>query len=134
MSTEVKDKVETVYNEVLRQFDRYTNADEVEDIDAMGNKIWKDKSRPVRNYWGWDISKLEQTKEVQRRAREAATGYGNVPMYPLPGQAVQEDVSVEDAVARARSLAAERGRVRGGRGGERGGRGFGRGFGRGGRR
>lgn len=45
----LKSDVEELHKEALRCFDKYTNADEVRDIDAMGNIIWKD--RPTRNFW-----------------------------------------------------------------------------------
>lgn len=49
----LKADVEELHKEALRCFDKYTNADEVRDIDALGNIIWKD--RPTRNFWGFEI-------------------------------------------------------------------------------
>jgi hypothetical protein len=49
----LKSDVEELHKEALRCFDKYTNADEVRDIDAMGNIIWKD--RPTRNFWGFEV-------------------------------------------------------------------------------
>lgn len=49
----LKADVEELHKEALRCFDKYTNAEDVEDIDALGNIIWKD--RPIRNYWGLEV-------------------------------------------------------------------------------
>jgi len=49
----LKADVTELHKEALRCFDKYTNADEVQDIDAMGNIIWKD--RPTRNFWGFEL-------------------------------------------------------------------------------
>ena len=49
----LKVEVAELHKEALRCFDKYTNADEVQDIDAMGNIIWKD--RPTRNFWGFEV-------------------------------------------------------------------------------
>lgn len=49
----LKVDVEELHKEALRCFDKYTNADEVKDIDALGNIIWKD--RPTRNFWGFEV-------------------------------------------------------------------------------
>ena len=49
----LKTDVEELHKEALRCFDKYTNADEVRDIDALGNIIWKD--RPTRNFWGYEV-------------------------------------------------------------------------------
>lgn len=49
----LKADVAELHKEALRCFDKYTNADEVQDIDAMGNIIWKD--RPTRNFWGFEL-------------------------------------------------------------------------------
>lgn len=50
---ELKADVTELHKEALRCFDKYTNADEVRDIDALGNIVWKD--RPTRNFWGFEI-------------------------------------------------------------------------------
>lgn len=50
---QLKADVEEMHREALRCFDKYTNADDVKDIDALGNIIWKD--RPTRNYWGLEV-------------------------------------------------------------------------------
>ena len=49
----LKADVGALHKEALRCFDKYTNADEVQDVDAMGNIIWKD--RPTRNFWGFEV-------------------------------------------------------------------------------
>ena len=49
----LKADVEELHKEALRCFDKYTNADEVRDIDALGNIFWKD--RPTRNFWGFEV-------------------------------------------------------------------------------
>jgi hypothetical protein len=49
----LKADVEELHKEALRCFDKYTNADEVQDVDAMGNIIWK--NRPTRNFWGFEV-------------------------------------------------------------------------------
>lgn len=50
----LKADVEQLHREAMRCFDKYTNADEVRDIDGMGNIIWKD--RPTRNFWGFEVN------------------------------------------------------------------------------
>lgn len=49
----LKADVTELHKDALRCFDKYTNADEVRDIDALGNIVWKD--RPTRNFWGFEI-------------------------------------------------------------------------------
>ena len=122
---ELKRDVLNLYNEVIRCYDKYTNPDEVQDVDALGNVIWKDPERPTRNYWGFTLDGIERRKELARRFEESATSYDGG----------QPGVRVNDAVERARQLAggmggAGRGRGMGGgrggmgRGGWRGGRGW----------
>ena len=50
----LKADVEELHKEALRCFDKYTNADDVRDVDALGNIIWKD--RPTRNFWGFEVN------------------------------------------------------------------------------
>ena len=114
---ELKQDVRSLYEEVVRCYDKYTPADEVQDIDALGNVIWKDPERPTRNYWGFTLDGIDKRKDLAARfagsvgQRSGDEGYG-----------------VNAAVERARALAAERGRAmnrgRGmvGRGGWDGGR------------
>jgi hypothetical protein len=116
---ELKRDVLNLYNEVLRCYDKYTNPDEVQDVDALGNIIWKDPERPTRNYWGFTLDGIERKKELALKFEENATGYDG---YGQFGR-------VNDAVARARALADGQGRGMGGRGGMgrggwRGGRGW----------
>jgi hypothetical protein len=117
---ELKRDVMNLYNEVIRCYDKYTNPDEVQDVDALGNIIWKDPERPTRNYWGFTLDGIERRKELAQRFEENATGYDG---YGQQGR------RVNDAVERARALAGGRGRGMGGRGGMgrggwRGGRGW----------
>ena len=111
-----------LYNEVVRCYDKYTNADEVHDVDALGNIIWKDPERPTRNYWGFTLDGIEKRKELADYFAETANGYDDY------GQSFEPTQRVDHAVDRARALAAERGRGMGrgrgggGRSGWRGGR------------
>ena len=84
-------------------YDKYTNADEVQDIDALGNIIWKDPERPTRNYWGFTLDGIEKKKELAERFAEKTYGYDE---YGQPFGSTQR---VNDAVERARALATERG-------------------------
>lgn len=113
---DLKRDVLNLYTEVFRCYDKYTNPDEVQDVDALGNVIWKDPERPTRNYWGFTLDGIERKRELASKFEESATGY---------------ETRVNDAVARARALAGGQGRGgmgggRGcmGRGGWRGGRGW----------
>lgn len=49
----LKADVGELHRDALRCFDKYTNAEEVRDIDAMGNILWKD--RPTRSFWGFEV-------------------------------------------------------------------------------
>lgn len=49
----LKADVEELHREALKCFDKYTDAAEVKDVDALGNIVWKD--RPTRNFWGFEI-------------------------------------------------------------------------------
>ena len=62
---------------MLRCYDKYTNADDVQDVDALGNIIWKDPERPTRNYWGFTIDGIDKRKELAREFAASATGYGD---------------------------------------------------------
>ena len=116
---ELKREVLNLYNETIRCYDKYTNPDEVQDVDALGNIIWRDPERPTRNYWGFTLDGIDRKKELAQKFEENATGYDT---YGQHGR-------VNDAVARARALADGQGRGMGGRGGMvrggwRGGRGW----------
>ena len=111
---QLKKDVLSLYNEVLRCYD-HTNAEEVHDVDALGNIIWKDPERPTRNYWGFTLDGVDRRKELAEYFAETANGYDDY------GQGFGETQRVTDAVERARLLAAERGRGMGrGRGNSRG--------------
>lgn len=59
--------VEDLLGEAKRCFDRWTEASEVEDVDALGSMIWKaGTGRKRRNYWGWSYEGIEERK---RRAQ-----------------------------------------------------------------
>ena len=120
---ELKRDVLNLYNEFIRCYDKYTNPDEVQDVDALGNIIWKDPERPTRNYWGFTLDGIDRKKELAEKFAETASSYDG---YGQPyGR-------VNDAVERARALAEARGRGRGmgpgrggmGKAGWRGGRGW----------
>ncbi|EMC94100.1 hypothetical protein BAUCODRAFT_141483 [Baudoinia panamericana UAMH 10762] len=109
--------VEALHGEILRAFDKYTNAEDVQDVDALGNVLWKDPDRPTRNYWGWSLDGIDRMKAVAKRDKDAAIGYADVPIRPM------QEANAE--VDRARAMASERGGGRargGGRPGWRGGR------------
>lgn len=120
---ETKKATTDVIKEMLRQFEP-TNADEVQDINDLGNKVWKDPERPTRNYWGFSEEGLAAMKTNREAEKNHATGYGDVPLPERPR------VVRSNEIERARELAA---RSRGGGGGERGRGGRGRGGFRGGR-
>lgn len=92
----------------------------MQDIDALGNIIWKDPDRPTRNYWGFTIDGIDKKKALAEHFAKTASAHDQY------GQSYDAQQSVNDAVERARSLAAERGRGIG--------RGMGRGLGPMGRR
>jgi hypothetical protein len=60
---ELRRDVEEMHREALRCFDKYTNAEEVHDVDALGNVVWKD--RLTRNHYGFTYEGI---------ARRAANG------------------------------------------------------------
>ncbi|CAK3828328.1 Hypothetical predicted protein [Lecanosticta acicola] len=101
---ELKKDINWLHKEMLHCFDDHTNADEVQDIDALGNKIWKDPERPTRNYWGFTYDGIEKTRENSRKFRQNATGYDDI-------ASLRQDRldDVDSAVARARALASGRG-------------------------
>lgn len=119
---EMKNDVLTLYDEVVKCFDKYSPVDEVQDVDALGNIIWKDPERPTRNYWGFTLDGIDRRKELA--ARFAST------IGPNEGGRSGNGYGDQDSVQRARVLAADRGRgmargrglSMGGRPGWRGGR------------
>lgn len=61
----IKD-VQDLLSEAKHCFDKYTNAKDVQDIDALGNYIWKPHTgRKTRNHWGWSYEGIEQRKRMQ---------------------------------------------------------------------
>ncbi|KAK5120847.1 hypothetical protein LTR85_005914 [Meristemomyces frigidus] len=110
---QLKTDVEKLHSEMLHAFDKYTNADDVQDIDAMGNIIYKDPERPTRNYWGWSLDGIEKRKELAKHFQQRTTGYADI---LVPRRAGAMDADVE----RARRMAADRASGMG-RGGGRGG-------------
>lgn len=68
----MKTKVKDLYRDVLECFDKYAEPDEVQDVDALGNIVWKDPKKPTKNHWGFSYDRLaekkakEQTAEVER--------------------------------------------------------------------
>ena len=96
--------VKHLYDEVLRCYDKYTNAGDVQDVDALGNIVWKDPDRPTRNYWGFTLDGIERRRELAAKFAEQ-TGRDS-------GR------QINSAVERAKALAAGRGRGGGGIGGQ----------------
>ncbi|KAK4541103.1 hypothetical protein LTR36_008328 [Oleoguttula mirabilis] len=112
--SQLKTDVEKLHSEMLHAFDKYTNADDVQDIDAVGNIIYKDPERPTRNYWGWSLDAIEKRKELSKHFQDRAVGYADV---PIPRRSGAVDADVE----RARRMAADRASGGMPRGGGRGG-------------
>lgn len=128
---ELKQEVTTLFEGMVRCHEKFTDPDDVQDIDSLGNVIWKDADRPTRNYWGWTIDGLEARKDLATHFAKEARGYEDLPPVRSAG--------VNSAVERAKALAAERNGS--GMSGHRGssfdrdmGRGFGSEMGRGGYR
>lgn len=118
--------VTSLHKEMKHAFDRHTNLDEVDDIDELGNKVWKDKDRPTRSSAGFTYDGPKKAETNRQRFEADATGYDDV-------EPLREEREVNTDIARARELAGGRGGFdrRGGRG--RGGSGgWGRGQPRGG--
>ncbi|PIA91618.1 hypothetical protein CB0940_09022 [Cercospora beticola] len=125
VNEQTRKEAEGLLSEMLHCFDTHTKADEVQDIDALGNKVWKDPERPTRNYWGFTEEGLRKMKENKKMFNASAKGYADIPPPERPRYVRNSEVE------RARELAASRGR--GGRGGGFRGRGGGGGYrGRGG--
>lgn len=113
---QLKQDVLDIFDEVVRCYDKYTPAHEVQDIDALGNIIWKDPERPTRNYWGFTLDGIDKRKELAAHFAESTAGTNGY------DQMEAQDYRMGNAVERARALAAERGRGGGFGGGWRGGR------------
>ncbi|PPJ58229.1 hypothetical protein CBER1_10212 [Cercospora berteroae] len=117
VNDQARKEAEGLLSEMLHCFDTHTKADEVQDIDALGNKVWKDPERPTRNYWGFTEEGLRKMKENKKMFNASAKGYADIPPPERPRYVRNSEVE------RARELAASRGR--GGRGGGFRGRGGG---------
>jgi len=111
--------VQWLHKEMLHAFDKFTDPEDVQDIDALGNVVFKDPGRPTRNYWGWSLDGVSKMKQVSKYHQENASGYGDVGNGRMSDPMDQ----VNAAVDRARSLAVERAGSMRGRGGVPGGRG-----------
>ena len=84
---------------MIHSYDKYTNASDVQDVDAAGHIIWKDTERPTRNYWGFTVDGIDRRKDLSKQFEQQAQGYAGL-----------QDAEYLSAVERARMLAAERGR------------------------
>ncbi|KAK5134745.1 hypothetical protein LTR08_006120 [Meristemomyces frigidus] len=109
----LKPAVSKLHTAMLHALATTTTAADVKDIDALGNIIYRDPSRPTRNYWGWSLDKIALRKTMGKDFQERAVGYADVP-------APRRSAQVQDDLDRARRMAGERfqGAARGvGRGG-----------------
>lgn len=97
---QLKQEVTTLYKDMLRCYNKHTDPDDIQDVDALGNVLWKDADRPTRNYWGWTLDGIESRKELAAKFADEASGYGDLPAIRPAG--------VNSAVERAKALAAER--------------------------
>ncbi|OQO07311.1 hypothetical protein B0A48_07008 [Cryoendolithus antarcticus] len=66
-SESLRRDVEQLHREALRCFDKYTDAKEVKDVDALGSVVWKDRERPTRNYYGFTYEGIAKRKEADRQ-------------------------------------------------------------------
>ncbi|KAK6428610.1 hypothetical protein LTR95_015245 [Oleoguttula sp. CCFEE 5521] len=66
-SESLRRDVEQLHREALRCFDKYTDAEEVKDVDALGSMVWKDRERPTRNYYGFTYEGIAKRKEADRQ-------------------------------------------------------------------
>jgi hypothetical protein len=122
---DTKTSTDDLVQEMLRQFEP-VNPEDVQDIDDLGNKVWKDPNRPTRNFWGFSEEGLARWKAIKRAEKITVSGHGGGGGFPSAQDRLRDGRNYE--IERARELA-----TRGGRGGGGGGgRGF-RGAGRGGR-
>lgn len=75
--------VANLHKEMLGCFEAWTKAEEVQDIDHLGNIVYKDAGRPTRNHWGFSYAGLAKIKENEENFKGGAVGYGNVkPLRP----------------------------------------------------
>ena len=97
---ELKQEVTALYKDMVRCHEKFTDADDVQDVDALGNVVWKDADRPTRNYWGWTLDGIDTRRDLAVQFAEDARGYADLPPVRPAG--------VNSAVERAKALAAER--------------------------
>lgn len=95
---ELKQEVTALFEDMVRCSEKHTNPDDVQDVDALGNVIWKDADRPTRNYWGWTLEGIDMRRELATRFAAEAKGYADLPATRPAG--------VNSAVERAKALAA----------------------------
>nr|POE72808.1 uncharacterized protein CFP56_30747 [Quercus suber] len=82
-NNDIISEVKHLYSELLHCFDRHIVPDDVQDIDALGNVIWKDPQRETRNHWGHSYNAVEKRREVAQQAKESCVGYGGVELQPM---------------------------------------------------
>ncbi|RMX83850.1 hypothetical protein D0869_05002 [Hortaea werneckii] len=74
-----KSEAKKLHQTMLCAFDKQTKADDVQDIDPLGNIIWKDSERPTRNYWGWSLDRINKRKRLAKELQRKAIGYADIP-------------------------------------------------------
>ncbi|RMZ07364.1 hypothetical protein D0864_02009 [Hortaea werneckii] len=75
----LKSEARKLHQTMLCAFEKQTKADDVQDIDPLGNIIWKDSERPTRNYWGWSLDRIDKRKRLARELQRKAIGYADIP-------------------------------------------------------
>ncbi|QIX02436.1 hypothetical protein AMS68_007953 [Peltaster fructicola] len=72
-SEAVQKDVKDMLEEAKRCFDTYTNVNEVEDIDALGNLVWKKETgRRRRTHYGHSYENIEAKRDQQGQRNERA--------------------------------------------------------------
>jgi hypothetical protein len=75
----------------LHCFDKNVDADDVQDVDNLGNFIWQDPERPTRNYYGFTRDGINKMKEAEEFFSENAMGYDDLPRpAPAPDPTPQQ--------------------------------------------
>ncbi|KAI6897744.1 hypothetical protein KC334_g10134, partial [Hortaea werneckii] len=74
-----KSEAKKLHQTMLCAFEKQTKADDVQDIDPLGNIIWKDSERPTRNYWGWSLDRIDKRKRLAKELQRKAIGYADIP-------------------------------------------------------
>lgn len=69
---------------MLHCFDKHVVLEDVQDVDALGNIIWKNPERETRNHWGINYDTVERRRELARHFMETCVGYAGYPLQPLP--------------------------------------------------